>query len=107
MKVRIAVITLTLMSLPLLAHASCDAVKSSVDAKIKANGVTNYTLDVVAADQADKNGGKVVGQCEGNKAIVYTRGQAAATDANASDKSKKSPAATDKPTPAASSSSGG
>jgi hypothetical protein len=105
MKVRMSIVTLALMSLPLLAHASCDAVKSSIDAKIKANGVTNYTLDVVDADQADKNGGKVVGQCEGNKAIVYTRGQGAASDDGASSKSKQ-PAAADKSAPASSSSSG-
>ncbi|RDS82004.1 DUF1161 domain-containing protein [Dyella psychrodurans] len=106
MKMRIGIVTLVLMSLPLLAHASCDTVKSSIDAKIKANGVTNYTLDVIAADQADKNGGKVVGQCESNKAIVYTRGQGAASDDSTGGKSKQTPAATDKPAPASSSSGG-
>jgi hypothetical protein len=80
MKVHTGMAVLALLSLPLLAHASCDSVKSSIDAKLKANGVGNYSLDVVGADQADKNGGKVVGQCEGNKAIVYTRGQAAGGD---------------------------
>jgi hypothetical protein len=99
MKIRTCIAALTLMSLPLLAHASCDTVKSSIDAKIKANGVSNYSLDVVSADDADKNGGKVVGQCEGNKAIVYTRGAA-----KAGDDSSSKPAA-DKP--ASSSSSGG
>jgi len=91
---------LTLMSLPLLAHASCDAVKSSIDAKIKANGVSNYTLDVVAADQGDKSGGKVVGQCEGNKAIVYARGEASASDGHSGGKPKEHPAADDKSAPA-------
>lgn len=106
MRTRLYIAALTLMSLPLLAHASCDTVKSSIDAKIKANGVSNYTLDVVAADQADKSGGKVVGQCESNKAIVYSRGQAAASDDSSSSKSKEHPAA-DKSAPASSSSSGG
>jgi hypothetical protein len=105
MKLRICVAMLVMMSLPLLAHASCDDVKSSIDAKIKANGVTNYSLDVVSSDQADKNGGKVVGQCEGNKSIVYTRGQAAASDDSMGGKAK--PAASDKTAPASSSSSGG
>lgn len=92
MKVRMGIAIMALMSLPLLAHASCDSVKSSIDAKIKANGVSNYTLDVVDADQADKNGGKVVGQCEGNKSIVYTRGQSAASGDDAGGKSKQAPA---------------
>ena len=106
MKTRIYIAALSLMSLPLLAHASCDTVKSSIDAKLKANGVSNYTLDVVAADQADKSGGKVVGQCEGDKAIVYTRGEATASDANSSSKPKGHPAA-GKSAPASDSSSGG
>jgi uncharacterized protein DUF1161 len=106
MKTRIYIAVVTLMSLPLLAHASCDAVKSSIDAKIKANGVSNYTLDVIAADQADKSGGKVVGQCEGNKAIVYSRGQAKTSDDNSSSKPKEHPA-TDKLAPSSSASSGG
>lgn len=91
MKVRMGIAVLALMTLPLLAHASCDSVKSSIDAKLKANGVANYTLDVVDTDQADKNGGKVVGQCEGKKSIVYTRGQAAA-GGDAGDKAKAAPA---------------
>ncbi|GLQ98136.1 DUF1161 domain-containing protein [Dyella mobilis] len=106
MKKRLCIAALTLMSLPLLAHASCDSVKSSIDAKIKAAGVSNYSLDVVSADQADKNGGKVVGQCEGNKSIVYTRGEAAASGDKSDSKSKEQPAA-DKSAPASSSSSGG
>jgi hypothetical protein len=107
MKFRVYMAAMALMSLPLLAHASCDTVKSDIDAKIKANGVSNYTLDVVAADDADKNGGKVVGQCEGNKAIVYSRGEAAAGDDTSSGKSKKHADASDKSAPASSSSSGG
>jgi hypothetical protein len=102
-KTRMYMAALVLLSLPMFAHASCDDVKSSIDAKIKANGVSNYTLDVVAAADADKNGGKVVGQCEGNKAIVYTRGEAAGGD-NAGSKPKH--AADDKSAPASSSSSG-
>lgn len=105
MKSRMFIAALALMSLPLLAHASCDAVKSSIDAKIKASGVSNYSLDVVPADQADKNGGKVVGQCEGNKSIVYSRGASSAGgDSSGSTPSKASGA--DKSTPASSSSSG-
>lgn len=77
MNARIGVAALLLLALPVLAHASCDSVKASIDAKIKANGVSSFTLSVVPADQADVDG-KVVGQCEGNKQIVYKRGSMAA-----------------------------
>jgi hypothetical protein len=101
MKTRMFIAALPLLTLPLFAHASCDTVKSSIDAKIKANGVSNYSLDVVAADQADKNGGKVVGQCEGNKAIVYSRGQSSASSDNSSSAAKASPTEDGKSAPPA------
>lgn len=76
MNKRFGVAGLLLLALPLMAHASCDSVKSSIDAKLKAKGLSGYTLDVVPADQtADK--GKQVGWCEGNKKILYTRGHPA------------------------------
>ena len=96
MKALTGIAALLLFALPMFAHASCDSVKASIDAKIKANGVSSYTLEVVAADKADA-AGKVVGQCEGDKKIVYTRGSAAA----AADK-RAAPAQ-----PASSSTSGG
>jgi hypothetical protein len=68
--------------LPLLAHASCDDVKSQIDAKLKAKGLSAYSLDVVPADQSEQNGGKVVGQCEDGKKIVYTRGVDSASSSN-------------------------
>lgn len=71
-----------LLVAPLAAHASCDTVKASIDAKIKANGVSAYTLDVVPAGESATSG-KVVGQCEGDKQIVYTRGEAAPAKADA------------------------
>lgn len=83
MNARSGIAALLLFALPMFAYASCDSVKAGIDAKIKANGVTSYTLEVVPADQADA-AGKVVGQCEGGKKIVYTRGSAAApADKNA------------------------
>lgn len=92
------------MALSTIALASCDIVKSNIDAKIKANGVSDYSLDVVTSDQADKSGGKVVGRCEGNKAIVYVRGQSKVSNGSpngttkeASHKGDKSGAATASP----------
>lgn len=77
MNKRFGVAALLLLALPLLAHASCDKVKSSINAELRAKGVSNYTLEVVPADQTiDK--GKKVGWCEGGKKIIYTRGGKAA-----------------------------
>ena len=51
---------------------SCEELKTEIAAKIEANGVKNYTLEIVAKDVAAE--GKVVGTCEGGeKKIVYTR----------------------------------
>ena len=50
----------------------CDELKTEIAAKLDARHVSDYTLDVVPADQ---NGdGKVLGTCEGGKKkIVYTK----------------------------------
>ena len=64
---------------PLSVHAqatkSCEDLKSEIAAKIEANGVKSYTLEIVPKDQdAD---GKVLGTCGGGtKKIVYRRGTA-------------------------------
>jgi hypothetical protein len=86
MKTPVVTLALALLAAPVLAQASCDAVKSSIDAKLKAKGVANYTLTVVDAGKS-AGGGKVVGQCEGSKQIVYARGAAgSAPAAGAADK---------------------
>ncbi|RUL62223.1 DUF1161 domain-containing protein [Dyella dinghuensis] len=93
MKSHMSIVALALMALPLLAHASCDAVKSDIDAKIKAHGVNNYSLEVVPADDADKSEGKAVGLCEGNKIIVYSRGQSKVSAENSNSALPVQPAA--------------
>lgn len=51
---------------------SCEELKAEIAAKIDANGVTHYTLEVVATEQAGDR--KVVGSCEGgSKKIIYVR----------------------------------
>ena len=54
----------------------CEELKAEIEAKIKANGVEKFTLDIVDTDaQVD---GKVVGTCDGGtKKIVYKRGSGA------------------------------
>lgn len=51
----------------------CEELKSEIEAKIKQNGVTNYTLEIVPADQIKDQ--KVVGSCDaGKNKITYTKG---------------------------------
>jgi len=116
-------VALALLTSPVLVHASCDAVKASIDAKLKAKGLEGYTLTVVAHDEPAGDG-KVVGRCEGDKQIVYTKGTGAAGEAEggttpaqppartqakpATDKgSSGMPRKSDEPQPAVSSSGGG
>jgi hypothetical protein len=50
----------------------CEELKNEIDAKLKDKGVTNYTLEIVPADQIKDQ--KVVGSCDGGKnKITYTR----------------------------------
>jgi hypothetical protein len=69
-----AVVAGLALSGPALAQRKdCNELKSEIDAKIKANGVEKFTLDILEKDaQAE---GKVVGTCDGGtKKIVYKRG---------------------------------
>ena len=76
MKSLVAVVALALVASPALAQRKdCEELKSEIDAKIKANGVPAYTLEIVANDQVKEGDGKVVGSCDGGtKKIVYKRG---------------------------------
>ncbi|HWL62507.1 MAG TPA: DUF1161 domain-containing protein [Steroidobacteraceae bacterium] len=69
-----AAILATLLCAPALAQAkSCEELKSEIEAKIRQNGVTEFTLTVVDKDAAED--GKVVGTCGGGtRKIIYKRG---------------------------------
>ena len=71
------VIALLLPVLPTQGQAqrkSCEELKTEIEAKLEAKGVTNYTLKIVAAEEIKDK--KVVGSCDGGtKRITYTRGQ--------------------------------
>jgi Protein of unknown function (DUF1161) len=57
-----------------LAHAAkpCEELKTEVAAKLDANGVKGYQLEIVAADKVGE--AKTVGSCEGGaKKITYTK----------------------------------
>ena len=72
MKVLPVILVSMLASFPAFAKKDCNELKAEIEAKIKAKGVTSFTLEVVAGDVKD---GKVVGSCDGGaKQIVYKRG---------------------------------
>ena len=74
MKMLIAVVTLLLVATPAMAQRKdCGELKAEIEGKIKANGVKEFTLNIVANE--DKGEGKVVGTCDGGtKKILYKRG---------------------------------
>lgn len=54
----------------------CEELKAEIDAKIRANGAVNYTLEVIPANQVKDQ--EIVGTCEGGtKRIAYIRVQRA------------------------------
>jgi len=74
MKSLIAIVVSLLIASPVFAQVKpCEELKSEIEAKIKKNGVTEFTLTIVEKDAAED--GKVVGTCDGGtKKIVYKRG---------------------------------
>jgi len=73
MKTLITALALMLIATPALARKSCDELKAEIEAKIKANGVKVFTLEIVPSDQVKSE--KVVGSCDGGtKKITFKRG---------------------------------
>ena len=72
MKKLLIFLTAFALTTPAFAAKPCEELKAEIAAKIEANGVKAYTLDVVVNDQVGDQ--KVVGSCDGGtKKIVYTR----------------------------------
>ena len=80
MKSLIAIAASMLIASPVLAQTKpCEELKSEIEAKIKANGVQAFTLDIVPNEQVKEGEGKVVGTCDGStQKVVYKRGVAEA-----------------------------
>ncbi|MGH8700260.1 MAG: DUF1161 domain-containing protein [Burkholderiales bacterium] len=74
MKALIAIVASLLIAAPALAQRKdCGELKAEIDAKIKKNGVKEFSLEIVPSDQVKD--GNVVGSCDGGtKKIVYKRG---------------------------------
>ncbi|SHN22524.1 Protein of unknown function [Pseudomonas asturiensis] len=72
-KFLLAVGLLSIAGTALAAGKPCEELKSEIDAKLQAKGVSSYTLEVVEKGSAD--GQQVVGTCDaGTKELVYKRG---------------------------------
>ncbi len=64
------------VALPVAARKPCEELQAEIEAKIKANGVAEFTLTVIDAAAESDTAGKVVGSCDGGaKRIVYRRGE--------------------------------
>lgn len=69
-RVILAIVVLGISASAWAQKKPCEALKSEIEAKLKAKGVTGYSLEIVA----EAKDGKVVGSCEGGtKKIVYKR----------------------------------
>ena len=75
----VALLALASSAGPARAAGNCDELLAQIDAKVRAAGVTRFTLTDVAADAAVN--GKVVGTCErGSRKIVYQAEASSTTD---------------------------
>ena len=69
----LAIMCSVLATSVLAAPKPCEELKAEIEAKIQAQGVTSYTLEIVANDEA-KDPTMVVGSCEnGTRKIVYQK----------------------------------
>ena len=72
MKRLVVVACVCLAAMPAIAQTrkSCEELKAEIEKKLEANGVKNYTLQVVEADKVKDE--KIVGSCDGGtKKITY------------------------------------
>ena len=70
-RVAIAVLASLLATSALAATKDCEELKAEIEAKIQANNVSSYTLEIFSNDEV-KDQNMVVGSCEnGTKKIIY------------------------------------
>ncbi|MCE4054620.1 DUF1161 domain-containing protein [Pseudomonas sp. Au-Pse12] len=69
----LAVVSCVLATSALAAPKPCEELKAEIEAKIQAQGVPSYTLEIVTNDEVHDNN-MVVGSCEnGTKKIIYQK----------------------------------
>ncbi|WP_285431365.1 DUF1161 domain-containing protein [Pseudomonas sp. fls2-241-R2A-110] len=69
----LAIMCCALATSALAATKSCEELKAEIEAKIQANNVSSYTLEIVTNEEVhDQN--MVVGSCDaGTKKIIYQK----------------------------------
>jgi len=66
---------------------NCESIRTQIDARVRASGVTDFVLSVVEADA--RVIGKVVGSCDlGTKKIVYNQPSSSSSSSPARAKAK-------------------
>ncbi|WP_280562235.1 DUF1161 domain-containing protein [Chromohalobacter sp. 48-RD10] len=109
-------LALGVMALPIIASAqeepraggggndagvmACDVLQDEIEAKIRANGVEDFQLDIVASERVGEGGvrendalagGEVVGSCDGGtRKVIYRRGAQGSGAMSSSDASLSS-----------------
>jgi hypothetical protein len=69
----LAVVCCALATSALAAPKPCEELKAEIEAKIQAQGVASYTLEIVTNDEVHDNN-MVVGSCEnGTRKIIYQK----------------------------------
>jgi hypothetical protein len=72
-RVAIAVLASLVATSALAAVKPCEELKAEIEAKIQAQGVTSYTLEIVPNSEV-KDQNMIVGTCDGGtKKIIYQR----------------------------------
>ena len=88
LRLHLTFVALLLGSVASYANNNCESIRTQIDARVRAAGVTDFVLSVVEADA--KIPGKVVGSCDlGTKKIVYNQ---PSSSASASARPKAKPA---------------
>ncbi|MDQ0123622.1 hypothetical protein J2W17_002569 [Pseudomonas lini] len=72
-RIALAIICTALATSAFAAPKSCEELKAEIEAKIQANNVSSYTLEIVTNDEVhDQN--MVVGSCAGGtRKIIYQK----------------------------------
>jgi hypothetical protein len=87
LRLHLTFVALLLGSAASYANNNCEPIRTQIDARVRASGVTDFVLSVVEADA--RVIGKVVGSCDlGTKKIVYNQPSPSSSSSSARPKAK-------------------
>ena len=87
LRLHLTFVALLLGSAASYANNNCEPIRTQIDARVRASGVTDFVLSVVEADA--RVIGKVVGSCDlGTKKIVYNQPSSSSSSSPARAKAK-------------------